>query len=184
MAFATDVFVIGGGPAGLAAAIAARGKGFGVTVADGGVPPIDKPCGEGLLPDTLAALCELGVTIGVGEGHALRGIRFIGSRSEVEAGFPGINGIGIRRPVLHQWLINRAMEVGASLLWRTPVNGISSEGVVAGGEVFRARWIVGADGINSRVRKWSGLQARLQGSRRFAHRQHYRVEPWTEFVEI
>ena len=47
---ATDVFVIGGGPAGLAAAIAARGRGFRVLVADGAQPPIDKACGEGLLP--------------------------------------------------------------------------------------------------------------------------------------
>jgi len=35
------------GPAGLAAAIAARMKGFDVTVADGAKPPIDKACGEG-----------------------------------------------------------------------------------------------------------------------------------------
>jgi flavin-dependent dehydrogenase len=184
MAFATDVFVIGGGPAGLAAAIAARGKGFRVTVADGGVPPIDKPCGEGLLPDTLAALSELGVTIHVGEGHALRGIRFVDSYSEVAAGFPQANGIGIRRPVLHQWLIDRATELGASLLWKTPVNGIRTDGVVAGGEVYRAQWIVGADGIHSRVRKWSGLETRTEGNRRFAHRQHYRVAPWTDFLEI
>ena len=34
----TDVFVIGGGPAGLAAAIAARQKGFRVIVADGSAP--------------------------------------------------------------------------------------------------------------------------------------------------
>ena len=110
-----------------------------------------------------------------GEGHALRGIRFVGSDSEVAAGFPETNGIGIRRPVLHQWLIDRATVVGASLLWKTPVNGVTAEGVVAGGEVISARWIVGADGINSRVRKWSGLDARTEGSRRFAHRQHYRV---------
>ena len=57
----TDVFVIGGGPAGLAAAIAARMRGFDVTVADGARPPIDKACGEGLMPETLAALQELGV---------------------------------------------------------------------------------------------------------------------------
>ena len=41
----TDVFVIGGGPAGLATAIAARQRGFDVVVADGAQPPIDKPCG-------------------------------------------------------------------------------------------------------------------------------------------
>ncbi len=34
----TDVLVIGGGPAGLAAAIAARMKGLDVTVADGAKP--------------------------------------------------------------------------------------------------------------------------------------------------
>jgi len=47
----------------LAAAIAARKKGFEVTVADGAKPPIDKACGEGLMPNTLAALRELGIPI-------------------------------------------------------------------------------------------------------------------------
>src|SRR5204862_8051575 len=51
----TDVFVIGGGPAGLAAAIAARRRGFDVTLADGAVPPIDKACGEGIMPDGIVA---------------------------------------------------------------------------------------------------------------------------------
>ena len=60
---ATDVFVIGGGPAGLAAAIAARQRGLEVVVADGARPPIDKPCGEGLMPDTLAALAQLGIDL-------------------------------------------------------------------------------------------------------------------------
>ena len=51
MVKSTDIFVIGGGPAGLATAIAARQRGFDVVVADGAQPPIDKPCGEGLMPD-------------------------------------------------------------------------------------------------------------------------------------
>jgi flavin-dependent dehydrogenase len=50
----TDVFVIGGGPAGLAAAIAARQQGFRVAVADSAQMPIDKR-GEGLMPDGLTA---------------------------------------------------------------------------------------------------------------------------------
>ena len=61
----TDVFVIGGGPAGLAAAIAARQQGFRVIVADGAQMPIDKPCGEGLMPDGVAALQELGICLGL-----------------------------------------------------------------------------------------------------------------------
>src|SRR5947207_23552 len=58
----TDVFVIGGGPAGLAAALAARRRGFAVTLADCATPPIDKACGEGIMPDGLEAARTLGST--------------------------------------------------------------------------------------------------------------------------
>jgi flavin-dependent dehydrogenase len=69
----TDVFITGGGPAGLAAAIAARGRGFDVTVADCAIPPIDKACGEGIMPDGLAAASYLlHLKWGVA-WHALRG---------------------------------------------------------------------------------------------------------------
>ena len=73
----TDVFVVGGGPAGLVAAIAARTKGFTVTLADGAEPPIDKPCGEGLMPETQAALRELGITFDGSAGYEFHGIQFI-----------------------------------------------------------------------------------------------------------
>ncbi len=46
-----DALIVGGGPAGLAAAIALRQKGLDVLVADALRPPIDKACGEGLMPD-------------------------------------------------------------------------------------------------------------------------------------
>jgi flavin-dependent dehydrogenase len=180
----TDVFVIGGGPAGLAAAIAARKKGFQVTVADGAQPPIDKACGEGLMPDTLAALRELGVRVSASEGYAVRGIRFVGAGREVAASFPAGQGIGMRRPALHEKLVEAAQAWGVSLLWKTPVQGICAEGVAVGGEVVAAKWVVGADGIRSRVRRWSGLEARSQHECRYAFRRHYRVRPWSNFMEV
>ena len=90
----TDVFVVGGGPAGLAAAIAARQKGFRVIVADGTKPPITKVCGEGLLPDALAALSQLGVALHETDGRALRGIpqRHRGARSFDHDGFRAVAG--------------------------------------------------------------------------------------------
>jgi flavin-dependent dehydrogenase len=181
----TDVFIAGGGPAGLAAAIAIRKKGFAVTVADGGKPPIDKACGEGLMPDTLAALAELGVSVLPGEGFPLRGVRFLDSDGGVRASFPGGEGIGMRRPVLHQKMIERAEQVGVSLLWETPVAGLCRGGVMlAGGNTVMARWIVGADGAGSRVRRWSGLEKYKQWDSRFAYRRHYRVQPWTDCSEV
>ncbi|GAC1664121.1 MAG: NAD(P)/FAD-dependent oxidoreductase [Candidatus Acidiferrum sp.] len=180
---ATDVFIVGGGPAGLAAAIAAQSRGFRVTVADGARPPIDKPCGEGLLPDTLAALSDLGVTIQPEEGHALRGIRFIDKSSLVQADFPRGLGAGVRRTVLHEKMVQRARSCGVDFLWNTSVTSICDEGVVVGGRVMPARWIIGADGGASRVRGWMGLEPH-HASYRFAFRRHYRVKPWSGHAEV
>ena len=179
-----DVFVVGGGPAGLAAAIAARQRGMSVALADGMEPPIDKACGEGLMPETIAALGELGVEIQPGAGYRFRGIRFLQPDAQVDAEFPQGLGIGIRRTILHQWLIARAEDCGVQLLWRTPVAGITGAGVHLAGEFVAARWIAGADGSGSRVRRWSGLDVAKRQSQRYATRRHYRVPPWSDYVEI
>lgn len=180
----TDVFVIGGGPAGLAAAIAARQRGFAVTVADCSVPPIDKACGEGIMPDGQVAARWLGLRLDTAEAYPFRGIRFRDGDSSVEARFPDGYGIGMRRTVLHRLMVQRAEEAGVNLNWGVRVNGIRANGVDVSGEFVRARWIVGADGGNSPVRRWAGLDACVRESRRFGFRRHYAVEPWSEYMEI
>src|SRR5450759_3527348 len=112
-----EVLVAGAGPAGLAAAIAARQAGFEVAVVDCARPPIDKACGEGIMPDGLAALSALGVDVDERQVAPFRGIRFVNGAHTVEASFPGGVGFGIRRTVLHQWLVNRAEECGVALHW-------------------------------------------------------------------
>jgi flavin-dependent dehydrogenase len=181
----TDVFVIGGGPAGLAMAIAARQRGLRVIVADGAQPPIDKACGEGLMPDGLAALGRLGIQIPLSEGHAFRGICFVGSGLSADALFPDQGcGISVRRTVLHRIMIERAAQMGAELLWRAPITRISAKGVHVGSGIIRSRWIVGADGSNSRVRRWAGLERCRKPRLRYAFRRHYRVAPWTDYMEV
>jgi flavin-dependent dehydrogenase len=180
----TDVLVVGGGPAGLAAAVAARKRGFEVTVADGAKPPIDKACGEGLLPGTLAALRELGMTLESGEGRAFRGIRFFDESTSAEATFPGASGVGVRRTVLHQKMAEYATKRGVNLIWNTRVTGLQKDGAIVGVRFLQAKWIIGADGIHSRVRRWSGLDAGSLRKVRSAQRRHYRVQPWTDCVEV
>jgi flavin-dependent dehydrogenase len=181
----TDVFVIGGGPAGLAAAIAARQRGLSVLVADGARMPIDKACGEGLLPHGVAALHALGIQIPPMEAREFRGIRFLTGEQSAEALFNGSRtGHAVRRTVLHRAMVARAMQLGAELLWESPVSGISPAGVHLGNRHVRARWIVGADGSNSRVRRWAGLESGPRPRLRYAFRRHFRVTPWTDHMEV
>ncbi|MGH9546205.1 MAG: NAD(P)/FAD-dependent oxidoreductase [Terriglobales bacterium] len=180
----TDVFIIGGGPAGLATAIAARQRGFEVVVADGAAPPIDKPCGEGLMPDGCAALGKLGITVPAEDSHPFRGIRFVSSGLSVDASFPNGSGIGVRRTVLHRIMIARAESAGITLLWQTPVTGLCPEGVMLGEHIVRSRWMVGADGGQSLVRQWTGLDRYRYDRTRFAFRRHYRIAPWSDCMEL
>lgn len=169
---------------GLASAISLRSRGFSVVVADPALPPIDKACGEGLMPDALASLARLGVTLRSEHCFPFRGIRFLGGGDTVDASFPNGTGVGIRRMHLHQALIDRAEEAGATLLWGTAVKALSASGVALDRRTVDCRWVVGADGENSRVRQWAGLGTTRRKSLRFGFRRHYRIEPWADCVEI
>ena len=185
MPSSVDVLVIGGGPAGLAMAIAARQHGFTVAVADGIHPPIDKACGEGLLPDGLEAFRRLGLQLPLAEAYPFRGIRFLSRSLSTDARFPaGRFGLAARRTVLHRTMTERAAQVGAELLWGRVVTGITGDGVRMGKDFVRARWIVGADGSNSRVRRWAGLEASHRSRLRYAFRSHYHLAPWTDHIEV
>jgi flavin-dependent dehydrogenase len=81
-------------------------------------------------------------------------------------------------------MVKEAAAAGIRLLWGTVVTGMDASGVRLNGGRMHARWIVGADGSSSRVRTWSGLDAHSRKHLRYAFRRHYRVAPWTDFMEI
>jgi flavin-dependent dehydrogenase len=179
----TDVLVVGGGPAGLAAAIAARGRGLKSLVVDLDRPPIDKACGEGLMPEGLRLLDELGVKLDRDDAPEFRGIRFVAENQRAEGRFRERYGRGIRRTTLHQRMVERAAEAGVVLRWRQRVELGSNGSAVIGGEAVSCKWIVGADGYDSRVRKWAQIAVK-SSRRRIGIRRHYRVKPWTDLVEV
>jgi flavin-dependent dehydrogenase len=181
----TDVAIAGGGPAGLSGAIALRKKGLRVAVFEGvdSKGPVDKCCGEGLMPDALDALGELGVEIPASAKMPIGGVRFIECGHAAEARFFGQTGAGVRRTTLHSILIDHAREAGASLLFGRPVRALTRGGIIAGDEQVACRWVVGADGSQSAMRRAAGLESPSVCRRRFGLRRHFRIEPWTDLVE-
>jgi flavin-dependent dehydrogenase len=179
----TDVLILGGGPSGLATAIAVRQQGLSCLVVDPLGPMIDKGCGEGLLPGALDALDALGVNLGADDGHAFAGISFLDSSGRAEARFRGRPGLGIRRTRLHQRLAERAQQAGAVLKWGARAT-LSDDRILIDCEPVSYRWLVGADGETSSVRRWTGLDRATHSSRRFGMRRHYGIAPWSRSVEV
>jgi 2-polyprenyl-6-methoxyphenol hydroxylase-like FAD-dependent oxidoreductase len=187
--------IIGGGPAGLAASIALRQRGIDCTVVEARASSIDKACGEGLMPDSRETLAQLGVHLDEQDGHLFRGIRFENSVHHVDALFPRGAGMGVRRPHLHTLLATRAEQAGAHLMWSShiqlPAIDSATESraeayrtALVNGQPIRFRWLIGADGQASTVRKWAGLDHARTRSLRYGFRTHYRIAPWSDFVEV
>jgi flavin-dependent dehydrogenase len=84
---------------------------------------------------------------------------------------------------LHQTLVRRAEEAGVELRWGVKASGLGA-GVETDQGPFEARWIVGADGLRSQVRRWAGLEAGEASFRRFGVRRHFAIAPWSDFVEV
>jgi flavin-dependent dehydrogenase len=138
------------------------------------------------MPDAVAALEELGVRFAPGETTPFRWIRFIedGTRTSVAAAFPGRCGLTVRRTVLHAALAQRAAEVGATLAWGARITVLGFRQFACDGHPIAARWIIGADGEGSQIRKWAMPEPARHEQTRFGSRQHFGVRPWSDFVEV
>lgn len=191
--FDTEVLIVGGGPVGIAAAIDARLAGLRVVVMEPRPFPIDKACGELLLPGCLPLLERLGV---VPEGVPLRGIGYYGTgayANGVEHEFVRSQAMGIRRPELHHLLVTRMDELGIERD-HGHLTGLQQDdqGVTAVSDLgygIRAKWVLGCDGLRSATARLSGLAGHtrvtgIAGAPRYGMRRHFVVEPWNDLAEV
>jgi flavin-dependent dehydrogenase len=175
-----DLLIVGGGPAGLATALYGARAGLEVVVAERRSGVLDKACGEGMMPHTVAHLERLGVDP---NGRPLRGIRYLDGVRHVDATFRAGKGRGVRRTVLSAAMRDAAEEVGVRLV-RDDIRNISQDEDSVRAGPFRARYLAAADGLHSPIRRDLGLARPDRGPRRWGIRRHIHVPPWTDCVEV
>ena len=160
-----DVLVVGAGPAGSACALWLARAGLQVLLADQHAFPRDKVCGDGLIPDTHAALRRLGVFEEVAAlAQQVPYVRCVGPRG----GFVDVPGTlsVLPRKTLDHVLVRAAQRAGAWLLaplrFEAPL--LDGERVVGarlrndGGRFdIAARWVVLATGAAAQPLMAAGL---------------------------
>ncbi|RAV16971.1 monooxygenase [Mycolicibacterium sp. GF69] len=175
-----DLLVAGGGPAGLATAIYGARAGLEVVLVERRPAPVDKACGEGLMPHTLRQLRGLGADPA---GHPFEGITYSDGRRNVTGRFDSGPGLGVRRTALHAALWDAALQAGVGIE-RGDVGAVEQtpESVSVNG--FCGRYLAAADGLHSPLRASLGLAVPASGLRRWGIRRHYTVAPWSDYVEV
>ena len=166
-----DVVIVGGGPAGAAAARAAVLKGARTLLLERDALPRAKVCGEYLCPGGVAELDALGFSAALAAARTtpLRGMRLHapGGR-EIRARFPAESpGLSVRRAELDPLLVEAS---GATVRCGATVIDVAQGDEfatlhLACGDVVRAGVIVGADGRNSIVARKAALRVATESRR-------------------
>jgi menaquinone-9 beta-reductase len=195
-----EVVVVGGGPAGCAAAILLKERGHDVLLIDAARFPRDKVCGEGVSPEAWRLLRAVGAEERVRalRPHPLRGMRLTspdGTSFMGEYGGDREPGFALRRIDLDLALLETARARGVEVREDTRATDLRMvEGVVTGLSLSRhgapdriceARLVVGADGRQSLVARKVGLLREHRRLRKFAVRGHLEgVEGLGEYGEM
>jgi geranylgeranyl reductase family protein len=162
-----DVAVVGGGPAGAAAAITLARAGRDVVLLDKATFPRDKICGDGLTAGALRLLEDLGLRPGAVPSWQPVDDVVVSSPSHREVTFPLPQGDGLfaviaRRVELDAALLDVARAVGVTVHDGHTVIGAREEADrvvldVDGMGPVAARYAIGADGMWSPLRKLLGV---------------------------
>lgn len=153
-----DLLVIGGGPAGSAAAITAARAGIAVTLFEKGPYGRDKVCGDGLTPRAIAALDDLRIDHSV--AHRIDGLRMIAGKKERELLWPTTDrfpnhGAVWPRKKFDTHLIDVAIASGVDVRFDCEalplMDGDRCIGVTVGSERFTAPFTVLAAGAQGQA---------------------------------
>jgi len=156
-----DVIVVGAGPAGATAAFHLGAAGQRVLVLEKERLPRHKPCAGGV---PTSVLRRFPVDFSPVVERAVRRVRFrFADGREVAADLPQGAVVTVRRDRFDHYLVSQAR---AEVRDDAPVADIRQddtgvEAVLASGEAIRARYLILADGANSRLARRVGLRREI-----------------------
>ncbi|HEY2792035.1 MAG TPA: geranylgeranyl reductase family protein [Micromonosporaceae bacterium] len=165
-----DVAIVGAGPAGSSAAIAARRRGARVLLMDKAAFPRDKTCGDGIPTHALDMLRDLGVT-GIEDGYPpVPSLHLVGPNGASAVRRLAQPDYTIPRTVFDARLVDAAVSAGATLTQHTVRTLEERDNDVVIDGIISAKMVIGADGAYSLVRRTLGQPSNPDGAMAIAIR--------------
>lgn len=154
MSLSTDIIIIGGGLAGLTAAIHLCRQGIAVTLIEKNTYPEHRVCGEYVSNEVLPYLQWLGINVWKANAVAIDSLVFSGTSGKaVNAKLP-LGGFGISRYTLDELLYKQAVANGCKVII-SAVNAVTFDNdlftVTASDNTYNARIVLGAFGKRSNM---------------------------------
>jgi geranylgeranyl reductase family protein len=196
-----DVVVVGAGPSGSSCGYWLADAGWDVAIVEKKVFPREKTCGDGLTPRAVRQLADMGLEGALAGSHRYTGLRAFGFGQSIEMPWPEHPhfpdyGYTITRHDLDGLVANRAAGAGATLLQGTEVTGVVIDETAtapgaplptltgvevkekgsSGSRTIRGRYVVVADGSNSRLGRLLGTKRRRDLPLGMALRGYYRSD--------
>ena len=195
-----DVVVVGAGPSGSACAYWLADAGWDVVVVEKKQFPREKTCGDGLTPRAVRQLADMDLEGALAGSHRYSGLRAFGFGRSIDMRWPEHPnfpdyGYTITRHDLDGLVAGHAEKAGATLLQGTEVTApVIDEGAplasplptlvgvtvkekgATGTRTIKARYVVVADGSNSRIGRMLGTTRRRDLPMGMALRGYYRSD--------
>jgi digeranylgeranylglycerophospholipid reductase len=164
----TDILVVGGGPAGLVAARVAAEGGCDVLVVERD-PAIGLPvrCGEGVGAKGIEEFLDPRNGDAPWVSRRITRVEFRSPNGSVVRVAHGDIGYVLDRSRFEPALAEHAVAAGAAVRADAEVTDLSRDGAgwiarINAEESVRARIVIGADGVESRVGRWAGIDTRVR----------------------
>ena len=160
-----DLIIVGGGPAGSACARETAKAGLDVLLLEKDEYPKRKMCGGGFRA-SLSDLLDYDISPVI-EHETCGSHIYAPSGLKVVCSKPERTGYTVKRELFDQFLVEKASEAGADVRTGIEVTDVQEGSTdvsvtCRNGSTFSARYLVGADGVNSRVARSTGIKPRWE----------------------
>ncbi|MFC3560340.1 NAD(P)/FAD-dependent oxidoreductase [Pedobacter jamesrossensis] len=177
MQIETEMLVIGGGLAGLTAALHLQQSGFHVTLIEKNSYPHHKVCGEYVSNEVLPYLSWLGISFESLKPSLITSLQFSSvSGSSLNASLP-LGGFGLSRYAMDDFLYQELLKRGVSVLFATVTQVLYEDDLFIVetnlGKQFIAKQVLGAFGKRSSLDKTLGRDFMLSKFPYLAVKAHY-----------